>query len=116
MCHFRHRAHPDPLILAGLQDITAHIDFTAMAQAGVEVGLSLLGYTSQAAFLIESGLDDIVRASNPNDVRAHLSLTEQIKKLTLPHEMGELFKVIALGRGENVKVRGFEQQDRRNRL
>lgn len=116
MCHFRHRAHPDPLILPGIQDITAHIDFSAIAQAGAEVGMSLLGYTSQAAFLIGSGLDDIVRASNPNDVRAHLSLTEQIKKLTLPHEMGELFKVIALGRDENVRVRGLERQDRRNRL
>jgi SAM-dependent MidA family methyltransferase len=116
MCHYRHRAHPEPLILPGLQDITAHIDFTAIAQAGVDVGLNILGYTSQAAFLIGSGLDDIARTSNPMDVRAHLALTDQIKKLTLPHEMGELYKVIALQRGADITLRGFEQQDRRSRL
>ncbi len=116
MCHYRHRAHPDPLILSGLQDITAHIDFTAIAQAGVDVGMNLLGYTSQAAFLIGSGLDEFARASNPNDVRAHLALTEQIKKLTLPHEMGELFKVCALGRGPAQGLSAFRIQDRRSRL
>jgi SAM-dependent MidA family methyltransferase len=116
MCHYRHRAHSDPLVLTGLQDITAHVDFTAVAEAGADVGLSLLGYTSQAAFLIGSGLDDIGRASNPGDVRAHLALTEQIKKLTLPHEMGELYKVIALQRDTGVTLKGFKQQDRRSRL
>jgi len=116
MCHYRHRAHPNPLILPGLQDITAHVDFTAVAKAGADVGLELLGYTSQAAFLIGSGLDEFVRASDPGDVRAHLALTEQIKKLTLPHEMGELYKVIGLGRGRNLELRGFRTQDRRGRL
>jgi SAM-dependent MidA family methyltransferase len=116
MCHYRHRAHSDPMILVGLQDITAHVDFTAIAQAGADIGLELLGYTSQAAFLIGSGLDGFVRGSDPNDVRAHLALTEQIKKLTLPHEMGELYKVIGLGRGRNFELRGFRTQDRRGRL
>jgi len=116
MCHYRHRAHPDPLVLAGLQDITAHVDFTAVAQAGADVGMSLLGYTSQAAFLIGSGLDDIARSSNPGDVRAHLALTEQIKKLTMPHEMGELFKVCALGRGATQQLNAFAMRDRRSRL
>ncbi len=116
MCHYRHRAHPDPLILVGLQDITAHVDFTAVAQAGTESGLDLLGYTSQAAFLLGSGLETLVAASDPADVRAHLALTEQVKKLTLPHEMGELYKVIALGRGMTSKLPGFDLQDRRGRL
>jgi len=116
MCHYRHRAHPDPLILPGLQDITAHVDFTAIAEAGADVGLELLGYTSQAAFLIGSGLDEFVRASDPSDVRAHLALTEQIKKLTLPHEMGELFKVCAFGRGTTKRPNAFALQDRRSRL
>jgi SAM-dependent MidA family methyltransferase len=116
MCHFRHHAHDDPFILVGLQDITAHVDFTAMAEAGTDAGLSLLGYTSQAAFLLGNNLDRIVAASDPNDVRAHLELTQQVKKLTLPHEMGELFKVMALGRGIKEPLRGFSVQDRRGRL
>lgn len=116
MCHYRHRAHGDPLLLVGLQDITAHVDFTAIAEAGVQSGLELLGYTSQAAFLIGSGLESIASNSDADDTRAHLALTEQIKKLTLPHEMGELYKVIALGRGMDARLPGFALQDRRNRL
>jgi SAM-dependent MidA family methyltransferase len=116
MCHYRHQAHDDPLQLAGLQDITAHVDFSAIAEAGVDAGLTLLGYTSQAAFLLGCGLEQIVAASDPDDVRAHLALTQQIKKLTLPHEMGELFKVLALGRGVREPLPGFTLQDRRARL
>lgn len=116
MCHYRQRAHDDPLILAGLQDITAHVDFSAIAQAGQAAGLSLLGYTSQAAFLLDSGLEKIVAASDPNDVRAHLALTSQVKKLALPHEMGELYKAVALVRGFDAPLAGFRQQDRRARL
>ena len=116
MCHYRHRAHADPLIFPGLQDITAHVDFTAIAEAGHAAGLDLLGYASQAAFLLDSGLEKIVATSNPDDARAHLALTQQIKKLTLPHEMGELYKVIALGRGLPGPLAGFGLQDRRARL
>lgn len=115
-CHYRHRVHDDPLILVGLQDITAHVDFTAMAEAGCGLGLELLGYTSQAAFLLASGLDRLVQASDATDARAHLALTTQIKKLTLPHEMGELYKVIALGRGLERPLSAFALQDRRGRL
>ncbi len=116
MCHYRHRAHDDPLILLGLQDITAHVDFSAIAEAGVDAGLSLLGYASQAAFLIGCGLESLTTPSDPQNVRAHLELTQQIKKLTLPHEMGELYKVIALGRGLTEPLLGFSFQDRRGRL
>jgi SAM-dependent MidA family methyltransferase len=116
MCHYRQRAHGDPLILVGLQDITAHVDFTAIADAGAAAGLELLGYTSQAAFLAACGLEEIVAQSDPDDARAHLALTAQIKRLTLPSEMGELFKVIALGRGIDWPLRGFWLQDRRGRL
>jgi SAM-dependent MidA family methyltransferase len=116
MCHYRQRAHDDPLILVGLQDITAHVDFSAVAHAAQAAGLDLLGYTSQAAFLLDCGLEGVVAASDPNDVRAHLALTAQIKKLTLPHEMGELFKVIALGRGMEAPLAGFRRQDRRDRV
>ena len=116
MCHYRHRAHADPLIGVGLQDITAHVDFTAIAEAGCAAGLELLGYTSQASFLLDCDLEKIMSASDPNDVRAHLALTQQIKKLTLPQEMGELVKVMALGRGLDMPLAGFRRQDRRTRL
>ena len=116
MCHYRHRAHDDPLMFIGLQDITAHVDFTAIAEAAVETGLALLGYTSQAAFLIGCGLEQLVAGSDPEKTREHLELTQQIKKLTLPHEMGELYKAIALGRGIKEPLLGFSLMDRRGRL
>jgi SAM-dependent MidA family methyltransferase len=116
MCHYRHRAHADPLILVGLQDITAHMDFSAIAKAGTESGLNLLGYTSQALFLLGCGLGEIATRIDPADTRAHLHFTNEVKKLTLPHEMGELFKVIALGRGIDMPLTGFRLQDRRSRL
>lgn len=116
MCHYKHHAHDDPLRMVGLQDITAHVDFSAIAQAGMEAGLGLTGYTSQAAFLLGGGLDQVIAASDPDNVRAHLALTQQIKKLTLPHEMGELYKVIAFDRGLHKPLPGFTLQDRRERL
>ena len=116
MCHYRHRAHDDPLLFVGLQDITAHVDFTAVAKAGTESGLSLLGYASQALFLLGCGLDDIAARTSQSDARAYLQFTNEVKKLTLPHEMGELFKVIAFGRGVDTPLAGFRLQDRRGRL
>ena len=116
MCHYRHRAHADPLILVGLQDITAHVDFSAVAAAGIESGLSLLGYASQALFLLGCGLDELATRIDQSDTRAYLQFTNAVKKLTLPHEMGELFKVIALGRGVETPLAGFRMQDRRDRL
>lgn len=116
MCHYRQRAHDDPLILTGLQDITAHVDFTAIAEAGFEAGLSVLGYANQAAFLIGNGLDELGRASDPAALPAHLELARQINTLTSPAEMGELYKVIALGRDIDIPLQGFTLQDRRGRL
>jgi SAM-dependent MidA family methyltransferase len=104
------------LRFVGLQDITAHVDFTAVAKAGTESGLHLLGYASQALFLLGCGLDDIAARISQSDERAYLQFTNEVKKLTLPHEMGELFKVIALGRGLEIPLRGFRLQDRRARL
>ncbi len=114
MCHYRHRAHGDPLINIGLQDITAHVDFTAMAEAASSTGLDVLGYSSQAAFLLSLGIADAINDST--QPLPHLILAQQIKKLTLPSEMGELFKVIAFGRGLASPLRGFQMQDRRSRL
>jgi SAM-dependent MidA family methyltransferase len=114
MCHYRHRSHGNPLILVGLQDITAHVDFTAIAEAGRDTGLKLFGYTSQAAFLIGCGLTEL--AIESMDLRPQLEQAQAMNKLTAPHEMGELFKVIALGRGVRAPLRGFVVQDRRSRL
>lgn len=116
MCHYRQRAHADPLILLGLQDISAHVDFTAIAEAGAGAGLNVLGYTSQAAFLLGSGLTELAGQSDPGNTRAHLALTQEIKKLTSPAEMGELFKVIGLGRNIGRPPAGFALHDRRARL
>lgn len=116
MCHYRHRAHGDPLVRVGLQDITAHVDFSAIARAGTETGLELLGYNSQAMFLLGCGMQEIAAGIDPNDARAYLQFTNAVKKLTLPQEMGELFKVIALGRAIRIPLAGFRLQDRRDRL
>jgi SAM-dependent MidA family methyltransferase len=116
MCHYRHHAHPDPLRLVGLQDITAHVDFSAIAAAARETGLDLHGYASQAMFLIGCGLDEVTSHLFSDDPRAQLTVASEIKKLTLPHEMGELFKVIAFGRGAVGALRGFAVQNRQARL
>jgi SAM-dependent MidA family methyltransferase len=117
ICHYRHRAHDDPLILPGLQDITAFVDFTAVARAGEAAGLDLLGFASQAQFLFGAGLLDLAQeASESADSRESLLLAQQIKTLTLPGEMGERFKVIAFGRGFDAPLRGFSLSNQRFRL
>lgn len=112
MCHFRQRAHPDPFLLPGLQDITCHVDFTALAQAAFDEGLILSGYTSQAAFLLSLGLVDDLPEDGPEAIRCR----QAIKRLTLPHEMGELFKVIAFSRAIDQPLQGFRLLDRRRGL
>lgn len=116
MCHYRHRAHSDPLVYPGLQDITAHVDFSAIAEAAVASGFNVVGYTTQAFFLMGSGLDELVAASDPNDVAAHLDLVQGVKQLTLPTEMGERFKVLGLTRGWDGPLNGFALRDMRDRL
>lgn len=114
MCHYRHFAHTDPLILTGLQDITAHVDFTAVAEAAAENQLKVAGFTSQAAFLLSCGLLDLVQSSSTLE---QIKLSQQIQKLTSPNEMGELFKVMALTKGlDEVNLQGFALQDQRHRL
>ena len=112
MCHFRQHAHPDPLILPGLQDITVHVDFTATVRAARALGLGLAGYTSQGAFLLALGIGDDM----PADEREALLARQAIKRLTLPHEMGELFKVIAFSRGLDAPLQGFRLLDRSRAL
>ena len=116
MCHYRHRAHADPFVWPGLQDITAHVDFTAVAEAGLAADMSVAGYTTQALFLIANGLDDMVAQSDPDQVRAHLTLTAEVKKLTLPTEMGDRFKVMALSKAYDAPLTGFGLRDFTDRL
>jgi len=113
MCHYRHRGHPDAMILVGLQDITAHVDFTALAEAAVESGLSVAGFTTQAHFLLSMGIEQRVASL---DAEQQLKAAQQIKQLVLPSEMGELFKVIALTKGIDGPLQGFTFQDQRSRL
>ncbi len=112
MCHYRHRAHGDPLFLPGLQDITAHVDFSAIAAAGHAAGLEVLGYTSQSHFLINCGITELLSRVDPDDLRAYLPLAGAAQHLLSPAEMGELFKVIALGRGIREPLAGFSRGDR----
>jgi SAM-dependent MidA family methyltransferase len=116
MCHYRHHAHDDPFFLPGLQDITTHIDFTAIARAAAEAGLELAGYTSQAQFLINCGITDVLSGTPPEKTSAFLPLAAQVNRLTSPSEMGELFKVIAMGRGRAAPLIGFASGDRRHAL
>ena len=99
MCHYRHRAHDDPFFLPGLQDITTHLDFSAIAQAGREGGLDLLGYANQAQFLVNCGITEILAETPASDAAAYAPLASQAQMLLSPAEMGELFKVIAFGKG-----------------
>lgn len=115
MCHYRHRAHDNALQWVGLQDITTHVDFTAVGEAALESGLEVRGYTNQAAFLIANGLTELL-AQAEGDMKQHLTLSAQVKRLTMPSEMGELFKVMALSRGWEGSLRGFSLRDDRVKL
>lgn len=99
MCHYRHHAHPDPFYLPGLQDVTAHVDFSAMAQAATEAGLDLLCYSSQGAFLMGAGIGDVLLRTDPADAARYLPQANALQKLLSPAEMGELFKVLVVGKG-----------------
>ena len=116
LCHYRHRVHADPLILPGLQDITASVDFTAVADAARAAGLELAGYTSQNYFLFGCGLMDLLAEVDTADTVRYLEQVRQVKLLTLPGEMGDRFKAIALTRHVEIPLCGFSFRDERGRL
>jgi SAM-dependent MidA family methyltransferase len=116
LCHFRHRFHDDPFARPGLQDITAWVDFTAVAEAAQAVGLELAGYTTQAHFLIGNGIGEFIANVADLDVVERVNLSRQAMLLTLPGEMGERFKAIALARGYDAPLRGFASRDLRHTL
>lgn len=116
ICHFQQRSHDEPFIHLGLQDITAHVDFTAIAEAGLAHGLDCAGYTSQAQFLINCGLLTHLSAISPNDTAQYLPAVAAVQKLVSPTEMGELFKVLALTKHFHEPLLGFVQNDKRHQL
>ena len=123
LCHYQHRAHPNPLIFAGIQDITAHVDFTAIADAALDAGLHVHGFASQSNFLLGCGITDSLSrmlqfdaTNDSGDLTKQIELANQLKKLTMPGEMGESFKVICLSRDLEIPLLGFAIRDDRNRL
>jgi SAM-dependent MidA family methyltransferase len=114
--HYRHHALDDPFYLPGLCDLTAHVDFSAVVRAGTAAGLELAGYTSQAGFLLNSGLTELLMQTLPDDAAAYLPQSNAVQRLVSPAEMGELFKVIGLSKGGIAPLAGFARGDRRHAL
>jgi SAM-dependent MidA family methyltransferase len=115
MCHYRHHAHTDPFYLPGLQDITAHVDFTAMALAAQDAGLDVLAYMNQAAFLLGAGIGELLLRTDPSDAMRYLPQANAVQKLVSPAEMGELFKVLVVGHGIELAP-AIVRADRSHRL
>lgn len=115
-CHYRHRMHGDPFYLPGLQDITAHVDFSALARAAQAGGLDVMGYASQAQFLVNCGITGLLEQEDPADAKRYLPAASAVQKLLAPSEMGELFKFLALGRGVAAPLLGFSSGDRAHAL
>jgi SAM-dependent MidA family methyltransferase len=113
-CHFRQRAHDDPLINLGLQDITAWVEFTRVAEAASDAGLEVAGFATQAAFLLALGLEALV--AEAADPITHARLAGEARRLIMPEEMGEAFKAMALTRGSPMPLAGFTLQDLRRQL
>ena len=115
-CHFRHRAHNNPLILPGIQDITAWVDFTAVAHAAVKSAADIAGFVPQAQFLLQGGLQSELQSLDKLPPQQQLALSGQVKLLTLPGEMGEHFKCLGLTRGAIDQPSAFSASDRTHSL
>ncbi len=113
-CHYLHHVHDDPFLYPGLQDITASVDFTAVAEQAFEAGFEVLGYATQVHFLLDCGLDTVLSAANGDEVERY-RLAQEAKLLLLPGSMGQTFKFMALGVGEAPVLLGF-RHDERHRL
>ncbi len=116
ICHYRHHAHDNPLIYPGLQDITASVDFTAVAEAGDAAGLALAGYIHQAHFLINNHLETLFVQALEQAPEKQYALAQQVRMLSLPSEMGERFKVIGFTKGFTLPLQGFRLADLRHKL
>ncbi|MFC5477756.1 class I SAM-dependent methyltransferase [Massilia suwonensis] len=115
MCHYRHHSHPEPFFLPGLQDITAHVDFTAMALAAQDAGLEVLAYTNQSGFLLACGIGELLMRTDPEDAVLYLPQSKAVHKLVAPSEMGELFKVLVVGKDVELPD-AIVRADRSHRL
>lgn len=113
-CHFKHRVHDDPCINVGVQDITAWVDFTRVADAALAAGLEVAGFATQAAFLLATGIEELVTRAPDGSPRARLA--GEARRLLMPGEMGEAFKVMALTRAWDEPLQGFTVQDLRDSL
>ncbi|MCK4834854.1 MAG: SAM-dependent methyltransferase, partial [Gammaproteobacteria bacterium] len=116
MCYYQHKAHDDFFWWPGLQDITAFVNFTDVAYSAVGLELEVSGFTTQAAFLLANGLSELHASQVTDDVQQQIKLSQQIKTLTLPSEMGDRFKVMALTKNYDEPINGFSMLDLRNRL
>ena len=116
LCHYRHRVHADPFYNPGLQDITCSANFTALAECAGSVGLHVSGYTNQTYFLFGCGLEELLADMNQLDIKAQTKIAQQVRILTMPEEMGERFKVMALTKDYNSILQGFTLMDQRVRL
>ena len=116
MCHHRHQAHGDPFARPGEEDITAHVDFSALAQAALEAGAQVLGYATQAQFLVNCGITEVLGEANIENALHYAPIAAQAQKLLSPAEMGELFKVLAVGKGLDAPLLGFSSGDRAHTL
>lgn len=116
LCYYRHQAHADPFLWPGLNDITEFVDFTSMAEAAFDAGLEVLGYTSQAQFLFNCGILDCLARRGPEGSADYVRAARAAQRLTTPQEMGELFKVLAVGRGIDAALLGFAHGDRLHTL
>ncbi len=116
MCHFQHYAHANPFINLGLQDITAHVNFSAIADAGIAQGLSLAGYCNQASFLMNCGILDLLSEVSPSNMAVYTPQAAAAQKLLSPAEMGELFKVIAMTKAFEADLIGFKSGDKSHML
>ena len=116
MCHYRHFAHADPFLYPGLQDVTAHVDFSALATGAKAAGLALLGYATQSNFLVNCGITEVLERSDPADTKRFAPIAATAQKLLSPAEMGELFKVLCVGRGIAHPLLGFARGERSHTL
>ena len=116
MCYYRHRTHDDALWYPGLQDMTAFVDFTAVAEAALAAGFEIAGFTSQSNFLLDSGMAELLERQMPDSEKERIALVQQMKSLTLPTEMGERFKVMALDKNLPGIIPGFRLRDYSARL
>ncbi|MBX9346971.1 SAM-dependent methyltransferase [Chromobacterium vaccinii] len=110
--HYRHHTVQDPFYLPGLMDLTCHVDFSAVAQSGIDAGLDLIGYTSQAQFLVNCGLVDRLQSLDANDVKSYLPVAKAAQRLLSPQEMGETFKAMGFGKSVSIDWLGFARGDR----